>query len=227
MKKEISIARKEILEKLKSTSVLKKDVFCKTKDVFSSLKEVVHEVSEELRSQLELDGVELKIEAKDKGSFEVRLIIAGDTIIFIMHSNVFDFEKSHGMYRTSYVRNNPGKSYCGMINVYNFLTDSFKYKRENDLGYLVGRIFINQDLHFFVEGKKQVGFLFNDFQHSKIDKKALKSIVDQLIKYCLSFDLLTPPYNQVANVSAYEMEATSDKMKLRTGKRLGFKFQSE
>ena len=65
--------------------------------------------------------------------------------------NVFDFEKTHKVHRTSYVKKDKGNFYCGMINVYNFLADSFKYNRVKDSGYLVGRLFINQDLHFFVE----------------------------------------------------------------------------
>ena len=33
----------------------------------------------------------------------------------------------------------------------------------NDLGYLIGRIFINHENHFMVQGKRQLGFLYNDF----------------------------------------------------------------
>ena len=44
------------------------------------------------------------------------------------------------------------RTYCGVINMYNFLSDSFKYNRENDLGYLIGRMFINKE-NTFVEGK--------------------------------------------------------------------------
>ena len=45
-----------------------------------------------------------------------------------------------------------------MINIYNFLSDSFVYDRERDLGYLVARVFLNKEGHFFVQGKKQLGF---------------------------------------------------------------------
>ena len=55
-----------------------------------------------------------------------------------------------------------------MINIYNFLADSFKYNRLNDVGYLVGRVFLNKDLHYFVEGKRQLGFLYNDFVNDKL-----------------------------------------------------------
>ena len=91
-----------------------------------------------------------------------------------MHSNVFEFDKNHGIWKISYVENNDMNSYCGIINIYNFLSDSFKYDRLDDLGYLIGRIFINKDNHYFVEGKRQLGFLYNDFGNAVIDTKAIK-----------------------------------------------------
>jgi hypothetical protein len=44
------------------------------------------------------------------------------------------------------------EGYFGVVNVYNFLSDSFRYNRERDLGYLVARIFLNKEGHFFVQG---------------------------------------------------------------------------
>ena len=43
---------------------------------------------------------------------------------------------------TSYVKEDKNRSYCGVIHLYNFLADSFKYNRLNDVGYLIGRVFI-------------------------------------------------------------------------------------
>lgn len=220
--------RQEIVRVLKEKTLLKKEVFEKTKIVFHDLKAVIHKIAEELKT--EVNGFEdstLQISAIEKGKHEIRLTVAGDTLVFMMHSNVFDFEPTHKVHRTSYVKKDSGKAYCGMINVFNFLSDSFKYNRVNDYGYLVGRIFINQDLHYFVEGKKKMGFLFNDFQHATFDQKAMVSVVEEIIKYCLDFDLITPPYNDVAHVTVNEVQVASNKMKMRTGKRLGFKFQSD
>ena len=38
------------------------------------------------------------------------------------------------------------------------------------MGYCIGRIFINKENHYFVEGKRQLGFLYNDFMNSKMNK---------------------------------------------------------
>src|SRR5574340_1141800 len=57
------------------------------------------------------------------------------------HTNVFEFDTRHLVWKTSYVKEKATRSFCRMINVYNFLPDSFKYNRANDLGYLVARIF--------------------------------------------------------------------------------------
>mgnify|MGYP001766559604 CR=1 FL=1 len=114
-----------------------------------------------------------------------------------------------------------------MINIYNFLTDSFKYNRLEDLGYLVGRLFVNKDNHYFVEGKRQMGFLYNNFGTAIVDKDSLKRIIESAILYCLEFDLLVPPYDVIKIASVAQMNTKIENSKLQTGKRLGFKFNSD
>ena len=102
--------------------------------------------------------------------------------------------------KQAYLSENENRGYCGIINIYNFLNDSFKYNRSNDLGYLVGRIFVNFENHFMVEGKRQLGFLYNDFINNVLDKDQLKSIIQSSIIYCLDFDLLVPNYDLIKEV---------------------------
>jgi len=97
----------------------------------------------------------------------------------------------------------------------------------NDYGYMVGRIFVNKDQHFFVEGKKQLGFLYNDFGSAVLDKAALRDIVETALKHVIEFDLLTPPYDKVNIVSVDDVKQLSQNLKLKTGKRLGFRFESD
>ena len=115
----------------------------------------------------------------------------------------------------------------GVINMYNFLSDSFKYNRERDLGYLVARLFLNKDGHFFVQGKRQLGFLYNDLVNNTIDPAKLKQVMHSAILYVLDFDLLTPPYDQVNQVTVSEVNELNANMQISTGKRLGFRFQSD
>jgi hypothetical protein len=129
--------------------------------------------------------------------------------------------------KTPYVREDSERSYCGIINIYNFLSDSFKYNRGNDIGYLIGRLFINKDKAYFIEGKKELGLLYSNFGQQEFKREAAKSVVSSAILYTINFDLLTPPYASQKEVSVNEMRSIMDSFTLKTGKRLGFRFQAD
>lgn len=223
---EKSTPRELILKTLQEKSVLKQNVYRQTVGVFETFKSVLKEVATDLSQKMAAIDKRVQIEFKDNGEFELELRVAGDILIFYMHTNVFEFDRSHSIWKSSYVRENEYNSYCGMINVYNFLTDSFKYNRVNDIGYLIARIFINRELHYFVEGKRQLGFLYNDFVHAVIDREKVTAIVESLILYCLAFDLFTPPFDAVKEVTVMELQEATSQMQV-TGKRLGFRFQAD
>jgi hypothetical protein len=145
----------------------------------------------------------------------------------MMHTNIFEFSRMHEVMKTTYIHDDKQRSYCGVINIYNFLADSFRYNRINDLGYMIGRVFVNKDNHYFIEGKREIGMLFNNFSSSVMTKESARQIVESSVLYTINFDLLTPPYDQVKEVTVFEMQASLENMKLRTGKRLGFRFQAD
>lgn len=220
-------AKDKIVKTLIDKSCMKQKVYDNTKEVFKMLKETLKELVTEYNKELKPYDNRVLLEYRDKGTFEVELKIAGDLLIFNMHSNIFEFSRNHGVWKISYVKNDKLAVYCGIINVYNFLSDSFKYNRVNDLGYLLGRLFINKDKHFFVEGKREIGFLYNDFGNAIIDKSNIKKILESIILYTLDFDLLVPPYDDVIAVTVDQMKERMSKHKMQTGKRLGFKFYAD
>jgi hypothetical protein len=148
-------------------------------------------------------------------------------LLFHMHSNVFDFPSSHPMHKTKYIKEDKLRSFCGVINIYNFLSDSFKFNRMNDAGYLIARVFINKDKHFFLEGDKQLGFLFNDFVNQQINTKEIERIIEETMVYALNFDLQTPNFNEVKVVSVHQILDINNNQKLKTAKRMGYKFSFE
>ena len=101
------------------------------------------------------------------------------------------------------------------------------YNRPNDLGYLIARIFINKENHYFVEGKRQLGFLYNDFSSLEFNEEAVRKVLESAILYSLDFDPFTPPYDQVIQVTVGEIQETEVQAKIATGKRLGFRFQTD
>jgi len=92
---------------------------------------------------------------------------------------------------------------------------------------LVARIFLNKEGHFFVQGKRQLGFLYNDLASGPLDRAKLKEVLYSVILYVLEFDLLAPPYDQVNQVTVSEMNELNAGIQLSTGKRLGFRFQAD
>jgi hypothetical protein len=219
-----------IVDTLKEKSCMKQEVYDNTFSAFKTLKKVlkyqVTNFNKQLKPESKVDK-RIFLEYKDRGQFEAEIKVAGDLLVFNMHSNIFEFDKNHQMWKTSYVKNNQYASYCGIISVYNFLSDSFKYNRLDDLGYMIGRIFINKDNHYFVEGKRQLGFLYNDFANAEIDTKSIREIVQSSILYAMDFDLLVPPYDKMQFMSVGQMNDRINKSKIQTAKRLGFKFYND
>jgi hypothetical protein len=219
--------KSNILSNLKDKSEVKQQVYDNTLSVLSDIKELLQELKKEFNEQLKKSDQRIRLDYKDNGIYGAQLKIAGDLVIFAMHSNVFEFDRGHGIWKTSYVQSDKTASYCGIINIYNFLSDSFKYNRMQDLGYLVGRIFINKDFHYFSEGKRQLGFFFNDFGNKVLDKESLASMIILAINYTLEFDLLVPPYDTVKIASVEQISDRIQLSKLQTGKRLGFHFNAD
>jgi hypothetical protein len=226
MKKEQS-PKQLILDMLKDKACLKQNIFQNTAESFKQLKGVLADIIEDVRDLFGDSDDRVLLEYNDKGDYEAQIIVGGDVLYFYMHTNVFKFEVSNSLWRTTYLEEDESRGYVGVINVYNFLADSIKYNRMNDSGYLIARIFVNKEDHFFVQGKRQLGFLYNDFANATLNKEGLKGIVQSAIMYTLDFDLFTPPYQEVQEVSVQDIGAVSQHLNIKTGKRLGFKFQSE
>ena len=220
--------RKKILETIVSKSTLKQKVFDNTFATFNDLKETLLEMASEMDDQL--DGLldrRVRLEYRDRGKFEAQIQVANDLLIFQMHTDVFEFGSDHLIWQNPYVQADRDNSYCGLINIYNFLSDSFKFNRNADEGYLIGRIFINRERRYFVEGKQQTSMRAADFGCGELDRDALIPILESAIDFALNFDLLMPPYEENKRVTVDQFNTKMDNSKFVTGKRLGYDFDVE
>lgn len=218
---------KLILDLLASKAGMKQDVYARTKLNFGILKEELEQKAEQLQTGIIKRDPRLKIEYAQQGDLSAKVVVAGDTVVFSMHTNVFRLDQSNAQWRSGYLREDEHRGYFGVINVYNFLSDSFRFDRDRDLGYLVARLFINKDGHFFVQGRKQLGFLYNDLAGSVLDRGGIQDILSSILLHVLDFDLLAPPYDQVSQVTVQEMKQLETHSLISTGKRLGFRFQAD
>ena len=217
--------KEKIIKLLKTKASTKQEVFRKTKSVFAEFQKYLKAKSDIIN--IELSDKDVQVVYSSDGDFESKLKFSGDTLLFHMHSNVFDFPPSHSIHKTSYVKEDKLRSFCGVIHVYNFLNDSFKYNRLNDVGNLVARVFVNKENHFFVEGEQQLGFLFNDFINQELNNETLELIVDSSMIFTLNFDLITPNFKDINLVNVHQLLDMNSNNKLKTSKSLGFKFSFE
>lgn len=218
--------REYIAELLKKKACTKQEIYQMMQDNFDVFKTELKDIANHLEEKVSSVDHRVTVEYSEEGSFEAHLKFSGDVLVFTMHSNVFSFEDNHAIHQSKYIKSDSRNEYFGMIQIHNFLADSFKFKRLNDIGYLIGRIFINREQHFFVEGQRQLGFLFNDVDKMELNKIYIKSIIEQAIIYALDFELLVPPYDKMKQLSVIQKIQQQGNASFKTGKRLGFEFSA-
>ncbi|MBR5333718.1 MAG: hypothetical protein IKV33_03175 [Alistipes sp.] len=217
--------REKILATIINKSTLKQHIFDNTFTTLNELKDVLFEIASELDDDLDgkLDK-RVRIEYRDRGKFEAQLQIASDLLIFRMHTDIFEFDSKHEIWQNDYVKEERDNSYCGVIDIYNFLSDSFKFNRSADEGYLIGRIFINREKCYFVEGKRQTILRPSEFGEQKITREALIAIMESAIHYAINFDPLMPSYEINKRATVDQFNSKMDNSKFITGKRLGYEY---
>ncbi len=219
--------KKSILDTFSEKMVIKQQVFTNTFNTFRMLKSVLKELAEEYNKELGIENNKPLVKYKNRGKFQASFKFGSEMFIFSMHTNIYEFDRSHNIWKTQYAKKGKQCTYSGIINIYNFLSDSFKYNRSGDLGYLVGRIFINNKNHYFVEGKRQMGYLYKDFGSNVIDKQALRRVIESSLEYVLEFDLLVPQYDKIKIINVEHVQERNQNAMLKTGKRLGFKYNAD
>ena len=113
---------------------LKQDVYQATLQAYQSFRTTAQEITRQFQEANASAERKINFQFKDRGDFEFEIRFAGDILIFMMHTNVFEFSRDHVVMKTPYIREDSKRSYCGVIQIYTVLADSFTYQRENDLG---------------------------------------------------------------------------------------------
>lgn len=219
--------QKRLVQQIIEKSTLKQQVYNTTAEAFQLMRRECESLVRSNKTAVIRSKSIIPFDFTDMGDFSFQLKFGSDILVFFMHSNIFEIPRDHLVMRSSYIREDKSRSYCGIIHIFNFLADSFKYNRISDSGYCIARIFINKEKHYFTEGKREIGLLFNNFNTSVLDQEATRKIIHSSVEYSLNFDLLTPPFDAIKEVTVNDMQNTINAMTLKTAKRLGFRFQAD
>lgn len=233
MQKQISMEdikynNSDTYKKLIQKGNLKQNIYNNTLEAFETLKKQALLFQKNWEEHYATKNDLIKVDIKVDIEHEFKLEFSTDILLFMMHSNIFEFPRVHEINRLPYVKEDINRSYCGVIHIYNFLADSFRYNRINDSGYLIGRVFINNDNHFLIEGKREIGMIANNFSKNYFDDTAAANILDAGINYSIDFDLLTPSYENIKEISVLDILQTEiQSTTIKTAKRMGFRFSAD
>ncbi|MEY3682527.1 MAG: hypothetical protein RLZZ289_1056, partial [Bacteroidota bacterium] len=191
--------RQQLIDLLMHKSALKQDVADDLEVVFADLRKLIDLEIKALKEVITDERVRLFV--KDRGDHEFHVYIGSDVLVFNLHHNVFRLPDSNPLWGTSYFKSQPNNGYFGTIHIYNFLAESLQQNRLDDQGYLLARIFVNHERHFFIEGKGSLGYTFSDPQHMLLSSEMLQLIAQMSFAYALQFDLYIPPFELIDEVS--------------------------
>lgn len=203
---------------------LRKQVEANITDGFETLCSVLQQMADEYSEAL---GPDVAVRYERRASHVALFTLDADVLVFVQLTDVFNFDRDNQALKTPYVKEDAQRAAVGIVNVYNFMTDSFKYDRDEDMGYLVARIFVNAEGAFFVEGKRQRGVGVDHFGEQKVDADAWRRFAETALKYAAESDALVPPYEMLLQADMATLKGYILASKTKTAKRLGFGFNAD
>ncbi len=214
-----------IFDQLKSKACLKQRVYRNLLEVFGQMRDEAKNIAETLDGMMANIDTSVRVEFEGVGEFEFRINFGGDALVFYMQSNVITFDKDFPVMQSAYVQAEDERKYFGHITIYNFLSDSIKYNRLEDPGYLIARVLVNNENHFFLEGVGQMNFLFQDIDNNVLNKDWLRLIIEKAMAASIDIDLIGPRYPDIRNISLHQK--LKENMAAVRGQKIGFQMSYE
>ena len=214
----------QIFDGLQQKSTAKQAIFRNTQAAFDCLRLVSQELVVELSRKLTPLDSSVVIEYRSVNDMEFHIKFSGDLLVFVMHSNIVTFADDYGPMPSAYVAEDFRRRFFGHIMAYNFMADSIKYQRLNDPGYLVGRLLVNIDNHYFLEGVQQLELPHNDMADNVITPDAMRLFVESAMIAAVNNDLIAPPLPEIQKIS---VKQKLENQQVSRGSKVGFSFSHE
>jgi len=209
-----------IRQLLESKSTAKQITYKNLLEAFSILSKEAERIIDDLKTTNPAD-TDVTVDFSRINEHEFHVKLAGDLLVFVLHTNVVTFDEEHAVMKTTYIREKEVNRYFGQIMVYNFMSDSLKFNRMNDPGYLIARLLINHEGRFLVEGDGQLGTLFNTISVQAIRESDLNTLIKLSLTAAIENDLMAPPFPQVRFITLFQKQEKTQE--LGAGQKIGFK----
>ncbi|HYG01919.1 MAG TPA: hypothetical protein VD927_05700 [Chryseosolibacter sp.] len=215
---------KFIKEMLENKSTAKQTTYKNILYAFSVLTSEARAIIGDLKRRINPADPDVTIDFNliNQNEFDIKL--AGDMLIFVMNSNIVTFEDSHPILKNEYIIERDVNRYFGQVMIYNFMSDSMKYNRMNDPGYLLARLMINHENRFFIEGERELSE-FNNISNEPITDDILAYLVKVVLKMAIENDLVAPSFTDVKSITLNQKKDHT--MEMGGAHKIGFRMSYE
>ena len=214
-----------IAQGLSSKASAKQAIYRSTQAAFDLLRQVSQELCLELTQKITTSvDASVRIEYYPVNGMEFHIRFSGDLLVFVMHSNIVTFPDNFGPMTTPYVAADFRRRFFGHIMAYNFMADSIKYQRLNDPGYLLGRLLVNIDSHYFLEGVQQLELPDHDMSETPVTTESMRLFVESAMIAAVNNDLIAPPMSDIQKIS---VKQKLENQQVSRGSKVGFSFSHE
>ena len=210
-----------IVNHLKNKACVKQITYTHLQKAFENLFNSSKRIVKEINSRIKGIDEKVTVDIKSISDQEFQVKVAGDLLVFVLHTNIVTFEDTHAAVKGKYIEEDLNRRYFGQIMVYNFMADSIKFNRLNDPGYLLGRLMINYENHFLVEGEGQLSFLYKQTSIDALTSTDLDIIVKIAMTLAAENDLITPPFQEIKYLTLQEKNERRQSM--GGGRKIGFR----
>jgi hypothetical protein len=213
-----------IKDMLENKSTAKQTTYKNILSAYSILAEESKNIVNELLRKAHPGDKDVTVAFTEESEHEFQVKLAGDLVIFALGTNIVTFEEGHAIMKEDYIKEKEVNRYFGQIMIYDFMSDSLKYNRTNDPGYLLARLLINHENRFFIEGEKQLSE-YNRISEKPITERDIKDLVKTALVMAIENDLVALPYQQVKSITlSQKLDHTPE---FSGTKKIGFRMSYE
>ncbi|MGB3465044.1 MAG: hypothetical protein WBA74_07235 [Cyclobacteriaceae bacterium] len=214
-----------IAQLLMTKSGVKQTTYRNVCKVFKSLRKKAIDLINDINTRTDSKDEDIVLSVNEVSDQEFHVKIAGDLLVFFLHTNVVTLSKDYTYNKSPYVKESPDRKYLGQINVYNFMADTFKFNRMNDPGYLLARLMINYENRFIVEGDRKINFMFESISPKPIESTDLSILIQLIITQAIESDLVTPQFQKIRTITL-QQKLTKTKIMGAGKKKIGFQMST-
>ncbi len=210
---------------LESKSTAKQVTYKNLLNAFNLLGKESKRIISELKKKAKPGDQDVTLDFKLITEHEFNVKLAGDLLVFVLHTNIVTFDDEHPVMKSEYIKQQEVNRYFGQIMIYNFMSDSIKYNRVNDPGYLLSRLLINHEGRYVIEGEGRLGSLAHQISEVPISENELNILVKLSLMIAIENDLMAPPFPQVKFITLFQKNEKTQE--LGGGQKIGFKMSYE